>query len=98
MKNITDLEIQAEKISEILKTIAHPKRLLILCRLSSGPQTVTALVKSCHISQSQLSQFLTKMREEGILTCEKSGLYVTYRISNPEILQLLTSLSSIYCP
>jgi DNA-binding transcriptional ArsR family regulator len=35
MKNIADLEIQSKKVSEILKTIAHPKRLLILCRLSA---------------------------------------------------------------
>ncbi len=97
MKTLADLETQAETVSKILKAISHPKRLIILCQLAEWPQTVGELERTCNISQSQLSQFLTKMRDEWILGSEKSGLYITYRISNPEILQLLSSLSTIYC-
>ena len=94
---MNDLEKKSIEVTKILKAISHPKRLIILCRLSEWPQTVGELERTCNISQSQLSQFLTKMRDEWILGSDKSGLYITYRIDNPEILQLLTSLSSIYC-
>ena len=97
MKTLSDLETQAEAVSKILKAISHPKRLIILCRLAEWPQTVGELERTCNISQSQLSQFLAKMRDEWILGSKKSGLYVTYQISNPEIHSLLSSLSSIYC-
>lgn len=97
MKSLADLEAQAEKVSKILKAISHPKRLIILCRLSECPQTVGELERTCSISQSQLSQFLTKMRDEWILGSEKSWLYITYRIDSPEVLSLLSSLSAIYC-
>lgn len=34
MKSLPELEVQIEQVAHILKLLAHPKRLLILCRLS----------------------------------------------------------------
>lgn len=97
MKSLNKLEIQAEQVADTLKLLAHPKRLLILCKLSMWPKTVWDLEKECFISQSQLSQFLAKMKDEKIVTSEKNGLYVTYHISNPQVQSILESLASIYC-
>ncbi|MBX9809606.1 metalloregulator ArsR/SmtB family transcription factor [Candidatus Gracilibacteria bacterium] len=97
MKSLSKLEIQAEQVADTLKLLAHPKRLLILCKLSLGPKTVGDLEKECFISQSQLSQFLAKMKDEKIVTSEKKGLYVTYQISNSQVQSILDSLASIYC-
>ena len=97
MKSVNKLEMQAEQVADILKLLAHPKRLLILCKLSMWPKTVWDLEKECFISQSQLSQFLAKMKDEKILIAEKNGLYVTYQISNPQVQLILESLASIYC-
>lgn len=94
---MNQLEYQAERVAEILKLIGHPKRLLILCQLSAGPQNVGQLEKSCTVSQSQLSQFLTKMKSEGLLEAEKSGSFVTYRIADTKVMKLLESLHGIYC-
>ena len=91
------LDTQSEHIAHILKLLAHPKRLLILCKLRNWPQTVGELEKWCTISQSQLSQFLIKMRDEWILSSEKSGQFVTYNISDPRILELANSLQRIFC-
>ncbi len=41
------LEIKAQEVADILKLVAHPKRLLILCRLSQGPATVSELEDFC---------------------------------------------------
>lgn len=97
MQNIENLETKAEEIAEILKLIAHPKRLLILCKLSEWHKTVWELERLCSLSQSQLSQFLGKMKDEWILEWEKNWLYVSYSIKDWNIKQLLDSLASIYC-
>ena len=59
-----NLEKKATEVAHILKLLAHPKRFLILCKLREGPKTVGDLEKYCTIGQSQLSQFLIKMRDE----------------------------------
>lgn len=97
METIQNLEEQAEKVAGILKLLAHPKRLLILCKLSEGDKTVWDLEKLCSLSQSQLSQFLAKMKDEWILEWNKNWLYVSYSIKNLKIKKLLESLSDIYC-
>lgn len=97
MEIIEKLQLQAEEVAETLRLLAHPKRLLILCNLSSGSKTVWEIEKICQLSQSQLSQFLWKMRDEWMLECEKKWLYVSYSIKDQKVKLLLDALSNIYC-
>lgn len=53
-----------QSLSDTLKILSHPKRLHILIRLLDGPKFVHELEEGCTVSQSQLSQFLAKMKEE----------------------------------
>lgn len=92
-----NLEKKAEEVAELLKFLAHPKRFLILCKLREGPKTVWELEKSCHVSQSQLSQFLAAMREDDILHAEKQWQFVTYSIADPRILELMNEMQRIFC-
>lgn len=94
---MNDLEKKATEVAHILKLLAHPKRFLILCKLRDGPKTVWDLEKYCTIGQSQLSQFLGKMRDEGILNSEKNGQFVSYSIADTRILELANSLQKIFC-
>ncbi len=92
-----DIEKKAEEVSELLKALAHPKRFLLLCKLRDGAKTVWELEKSCSISQSQLSQFLALMREDGILQAEKQWQFVLYSIRDSRILQLMNDMQKIFC-
>jgi DNA-binding transcriptional ArsR family regulator len=92
-----DIEKKAEEVSELLKVLAHPKRFLLLCKLRDGAKTVWELEKSCSISQSQLSQFLALMREDGILQAEKQWQFVLYSIRDSRILQLMNDMQKIFC-
>ena len=94
---MNELEQKASEVAEILKLLAHPKRLLILCKLSEGEMSVGDLEKFCSISQSQLSQFLAKMRQEWLIESRKDGIFVYYRIQDGRISQMLKSLTTIYC-
>ncbi len=92
-----DIQKKSEEVAHILKLIAHPKRFLILCKLREWPKTVGDLEKYCTIGQSQLSQFLGKMREEWILDSEKNGQFVSYSIRDPRIIDLMNSMQKIFC-
>ena len=97
MENLKELEKKSEDIAHILKLLAHPKRFLLLCKLREWTKTVWDLEKYCTIGQSQLSQFLSKMKDEWILSCEKNGQFVSYSIANPKILELMNQIQSIFC-
>ncbi|MBI1196155.1 MAG: metalloregulator ArsR/SmtB family transcription factor [Gammaproteobacteria bacterium] len=87
-----------QKASEGLRAIAHELRLAVLCQLLNGPMCVADLMAATGSSQSNLSQHLTKMRMMGILTNEKQGQRVFYKIADPSFADLVMTLKKIYCP
>lgn len=91
------LSVRADEVAHILKLLAHPKRLLLCCRLLTGPKSVGELEKDCTISQSQLSQFLGKMEDESLLSSEKKGQFVFYSIQDKRIKKLIQELEKIFC-
>ena len=83
--------------ASILKTLAHPQRLQLLCHIADTERTVGELEKLCGASQSAVSQFLGRMKKEGLLSSEKQGQSVTYRIADPRIVKVIQALQRIYC-
>ena len=81
----------------ILKSLSHPQRLLILGHLLQSSRTVGELVDLCEISQSQMSQFLTRMKAEGLLDSEKLGKYQIYSISDKRLIHLMEVIQREYC-
>lgn len=73
--------------ASICHTLANPKRLEIIDRLRVGELSVTELVDALEISQANLSQHLSVMRQRGIVTTRREGLKVFYRLSNSKITQ-----------
>lgn len=81
-----------------LRAIAHEVRLAILCHLADGPMNVGDLVAATGTSQSNLSQHLAKMRMLNIVTPERRGMQVYYRLADPGFKRIIKALQSIYCP
>ncbi len=81
----------------MLKQLANPNRLLILCQLLSAERSVGELVKSVGLSQSALSQHLAKMRDAGLVDSERRGQMVYYRLRSLQAHALLSALCAIYC-
>ena len=59
----TKLLENAQHVSIILKQLANPYRLIILCSLAHNELTVGGLNEQVDLSQSALSQHLAKLRE-----------------------------------
>ena len=88
---------QCESVSSLLKAIAHPQRLKILCLLIEGPCTVTELEEYCGASQSSVSQYLGKMKLEGLLTARREGKQIYYSIDNEDLVKLMKAMQKIFC-
>ncbi len=81
----------------LLKQLANANRLMVLCHLVSGEKTVGELAEVVGLSQSALSQHLAKLRDAGLVSSDKRGLSVYYRICSMEAQALLSVLHLIYC-
>ena len=92
------LEDRAVEVAAILKAIANPRRLLLLCKLAeAGTMSVGQLAQAVGISQSALSQHLAVMRDEHLVAFERAGQTLHYRIADDRLNALLDSLYRIYC-
>ncbi len=87
---------RCEKIAAILKTLSHPQRLYILCKLYRKDMTVSELEKSCSASQPLISQHLTRMRLEGIVDSRREGNFVYYSIIDPQMGELLKAFEKVF--
>lgn len=84
--------------SRSLKAMAHPLRLKILCMLgAAGEVSVQGIVEYVGTSQSNISQHLSILRDKGILASRKDANKVFYRISDPKIVSLISSLRDAFC-
>jgi ArsR family transcriptional regulator len=71
----------------VCQTLANPKRLEIIASLRDGERSVGDLAETLEASQSNVSQHLAVMRQNGIVVARREGLNVYYRIANPKIVR-----------
>ena len=83
--NPTSIALQAK----LFRGFADPSRLSIMETLRAGEMTVTEIVESTSLSQSNISNHLACLRDCGLVTAEQDGRYVRYRLSDPRVEQLL---------
>ena len=96
--DLTELEAKADQVAAVMKALANPRRLLILCKLAEvGTASVNTLATAISLSQSALSQHLAVMRDEGLVTFDRDGQTLNYRIADPRIIALLDTLYQLYC-
>ena len=96
-QNVNSLLGRCESTALLLKTLAHPLRLQILCHLTGGEKTVSDLERLCSASQSAISQFLARMKADDMVASRRDDRFVYYRISDPQVSQLIGALHKIFC-
>ncbi|MEK9771343.1 MAG: metalloregulator ArsR/SmtB family transcription factor [Nitrosomonadales bacterium] len=80
----------------LLKVLANEDRLMLLCQLTQGEKNVRELELSTNILQPTLSQQLTKLRQEKIVTTRKEGKFIYYNISSNAVIDVMRTLSGLY--
>jgi len=81
--------------SELCKTLSHPKRQEILDSLRHGEMTVNDIVIRTGISQPNLSQHLSILRNKGVVAARHEGVKVFYSISHPKIIRAFDLISEV---
>lgn len=81
--------------ADVLKTLAHPRRLQILHRLADGPTEVGALAATLGVSQPNVSQHLAVLRATGIVEWERDGREVRYRLADPDVMRACSLMRSV---
>lgn len=84
-----------EDTAHVLRCLGHPVRLVILDMLDrEGELTVTQLHEALGIEQATASQHLGLMRDKGILSRRKEGVFVLYSIADERALKVLGCIRS----
>ena len=95
--NLGELQARALRATGLLKAMANPVRLLVLCQLAEGEKSVGELEKIVDVSQSALSQHLALLRQRGLVQFRRAGQTIYYSLSGPEAPALLAALYEVYC-
>ena len=78
--------------SQLLKSLSHPDRLLLLCQLTQGEYCVGELV-----GQPSLSQQLGILRKDELVATRREGKQIYYRIASDDALAVLDLLYQRFC-
>ena len=95
-----DLQVMrkaALKAGGLLKVLANADRLLLLCQLSQGESCVSDLEEMTGVKQPTLSQQLTVLREEMMVSTRREGKQIFYSIASGEAMAVMKVLYELYC-
>jgi DNA-binding transcriptional ArsR family regulator len=101
MKNTTldldDMQAAAFDACRLMKVLSNPDRLLILCQLSQGERRVGELEELLGIVQPTLSQQLTVLRDEALVSTRREGKNIHYLLDSPKALAVMQVLYEQFC-
>ncbi|MDZ7627037.1 MAG: metalloregulator ArsR/SmtB family transcription factor [Parvularculaceae bacterium] len=95
---LADLQDRAAEVAGLLKTLSHPLRLLIVCELSEGERSVSALELATGAAQPTLSRDLARLRREGLVTARRESKSVFYRLNDARATRIIDALCAVFAP
>lgn len=95
--DVETLRLSATEACRLLKSIAHPDRLLLLCQLSQGELCVSDLEQRLGIMQPTLSQQLGVLREERLVMTRREGKQIFYRLASDDAMAIVQALYANFC-
>ena len=84
-----------DQIAQLLRAIDQPARLRILMAIGHSEACVCHLEANLGLRQAYISQHLMALRQAGILTTRREGRYIYYRLSDPQLLELIRMTAAI---
>ena len=83
------------QFARIGKALSSPHRLEILELLAQGERTVDSLATEIGLSLANASQHLQALRQAALVERRKEGVYVSYRLADPAVIDLCTALRTV---
>jgi len=79
--------------TKIVKAIAHPIRLFILEKLKDDEYCVNSLTEMIGYDASTVSKHLSVLKNAGLISDEKRGLKVFYKLRTPCVIDMLSCVN-----
>jgi len=95
--NVKSFCPKAERAATLLKNLANPHRLMILCRLHDGECSVGELERFVCLTQSALSQHLARLRRDKIVATRRDAQSIYYRLTDPKAAKIIKQVYALYC-
>lgn len=95
--DLKQMQASAAEASRFLRALSNEKRLLTLCQLMDGERSVGNLAEAVGLSQSALSQHLTKLREDNLVATRRDSQTIYYRLADPRIAAMIRLLYEQFC-
>ena len=70
---------------------------MILCYLASGEKSVTDLEELLSARQAAVSQQLSRLRMEGLVTPRREGKVIYYSLSDKRSTQIMEVVYDLFC-
>jgi len=96
-RGMAELQKNASHVAALLKAIANPARLVILCELINGERSVGALERAVGLSQSAISQHLAVLRRGDVVASRRDGQTVFYSLASADVVTLMGTLHAVFC-
>src|SRR5918995_6370574 len=97
MIDVDTMHEAAAATARLMKALANPDRLMLLCQLSQGEMSVSELEAALGILQPTLSQQLAVLRDEELVETRREGKHIYYRVSSAPALAVLQVLYEQFC-
>jgi DNA-binding transcriptional ArsR family regulator len=97
---VTDLDgmsAKAREASDFLKALAHEARLMILCILCDGEQSVTELERRLALRQPTVSQQLARLRTDGLVGTRRDGKTIYYSLASDDVRVIISAVHQVFC-
>lgn len=91
------MKAHAPQVAELLRSIATPTRLLLLCQIARGEPSVAELERDLGLRQPALSQQLAELRRSGLVRTRRASRSIHYSIADARIHAMLGALHAIFC-
>ncbi len=88
---------RATTTTQFLKSLSHPARLVLLCRLAEAPATVGEMEAMLGLSQAEVSKQLARLRADGLVTTQRDGRNVIYSVKDGSTVRIVRLLHSEFC-
>ena len=92
-----DMEAKASDASAYLKAISNETRLMLLCALIDGEQSVGALERHLNTRQATVSQHLARLKQDGLVSARRDGKTIYYSIADPYAVDMMRVLFAKFC-
>lgn len=83
------------QFAAVAKALGSPQRLELIEHLAQGPRSVDALAGKMGLPIANVSQHLQAMRRAGLVTSERAGKFVTYRLADASVLAAFAAVRAV---